>query len=189
MAIDEPEAVRQGMQDIVERLERMNVQKAMPNAGEEQEIQELEEMLDAARKSLAWFTDWQRRELGEQRTTEWLEAMNASHAALLKAINSNLKKTNELLFVSQARLFELENSVIQKGQSAFAADPDVIEEGEYLYGVLATGAQGTEARGELLKDAPRVVIEPGVSVLAHAIEEILVGEAALGSASDDEGSD
>jgi hypothetical protein len=189
MAIDEPEAVRQGMQDIVDRLERMNVQKAMPSAGEEQEIQELEEMLAAARKSLAWFMDWQRRELDEQRTTAWLEAMNASHAALLKAINSNLKKTNEVLFISQARLLELENSVIQKGQSAFIADPAVLEEGEYLYRVLALGAQGTEARGDFLMDAPRVVIEPGVSVLAHAIEEIVAEEAALGIASYDEGSD
>jgi hypothetical protein len=190
MATDEPDEFLRYLQDIVERLERLNVQKAMPNAGEVRELEELEVMLDSARKALARFEAWQRHDLEERRTTAWLDRMNASHATLLEAISNNMKATNKLLRASQARLLEIENSVILKGQSAFHAKQDVLEEGEYLYRVLATDAQGTEAGGPLLMEAPRVVIEPGINVLAHAIEEILEEESTIstarGRASDDE---
>jgi hypothetical protein len=190
MANDERDEFLRYLQDIVERLERLNVQKAMPKAGEERELEQLEVMLDSARKALARFEEWQRHDLEERRTTAWLDAMNASHATLLKAINNNMKTTNELLRTSHGRLLEIENSVILTGRSAFNAQQDVLDEGEYLYQVLAIGAQGTEAGGPLLKDAPPVVIDPGINVLAHAIEEILEEETTIGTArgraSDDE---
>jgi hypothetical protein len=162
----------------------------MPNAGEERQLEELEAMLGQAQKALTAFEAWRQRDLEERRTTEWLEAMNAGHTTLLRAINNNAKATNELLRTSQARLAEIENSVILKGESGFRAKQDVLDEGEYLYQMLATGAQGTEAGGPLLKDAPQVVIEPGVQVLADAIEEILEEETTFGTGqrrvSDDE---
>ena len=74
------------------------------------------------------------------RMSDWADAMNESHTSLLAAINANMKATNELLRTSQS----------------LRASQEVLDEGEYLYQVLATGAQGTEAGGPLLRDAPRV---------------------------------
>src|SRR5690349_9700295 len=159
------------LQEIVDRAERLQVQGGMPKAAEERQLLELDAMLDHARKALAAFEGWRRRELEEQRATAWLEAMNVGHTALLEAINANAVATNELLRLSQERLAEIEETVIMKGRGAFSASEDVLEEGEYLYRVLATGAQGTEAGGKLLKDAPKVPIAPAVDVLGDAINK------------------
>jgi len=168
----DPDEFLQYLQDIVERLEHLRVQKGMPDAGEARELEELEEMLGQARKALKTFEEWQRREVEERRMVEWFDAMSASQSTLLKAINNNMKATNEVLRTSQARLLQIEDSVILKGQSAFAAGQDVLDEGEYLYQVLATGAQGTERGAGLLKDGPPVEIEPGIDVLADALEHV-----------------
>jgi len=69
-----------------------------------------------------------------------LDAMNSSHAVLLEAINANMKATNELLRTAA----EIGEGTFVREHTAFEATQDVLDEGEYLYRVLATGPQGTE---------------------------------------------
>ena len=90
------------------------------------------------------------------RMSDWVVAMNENNAMLLKAINANMEATNELLRTSQS----------------LRATQDVLDEGEYLYQVLATGAQGTEAGGPLLRDAPRVLIEVRIMVPVSRVEGV-----------------
>jgi hypothetical protein len=173
MATQDPdEFLRRYLQEIVDRAERLRVQKGMENLGEERQVDELEAMLDQAQKALAAIDARQE----ERRMAGWLEAMNAGHTTLLRAINNNTKATNALLRTSEARLAELESSVLLKSDGALRASQDVLDEAEYLYQVLATGARGTEARGPLLKDAPSAPIEPSVKVLVDEIGSILDGD-------------
>jgi hypothetical protein len=180
MATHEADEFLQYLEGIVERLERVNLRKALPDMAEEAELEELKATLTLTRTALARLEEWKRHDLAERSTTAWLDRMTTSHATLLDAINANMHATNALLRTSQARLAEIEQAVILKGQSPFTASQDVLDEGAYLYRVLATGAQGTEAGGPLLKDAPRVVIEPGIEVLAHAVEEVLENQTTNG---------
>lgn len=147
MPVDDSDEIRQELQNIVDRLEEWRARKAMPDASEE-----LEEMLARAQKLVNTVADWHSHQLDERRTSAWLEAMNASHATLLKAINANMKVTNELLKLSVA----IEDDRRKRAGGAFRADQEVIDEGAYLYEVLAIGAQGTEAGGPLLR--PWVVV-------------------------------
>jgi hypothetical protein len=168
---DDPDEFESELEAIVERLQHWQVQKAIPDTSKKRELQDLEEMVGRAQRLLDVLATRRREQLEERRLANWLDAMTVSHATLLEAINETLYETKELTRSSQDRLIEIEKTLILRGQSAFTASQDIIDEGEYLWRVLATGVQGTESPGQLLKDGTSEYIQPAVSVLADAIEK------------------
>ena len=150
----EYEDVLRKLEAMIEQLENLSLQQ---QAADPKRQKIVETAIGEARDLFAEIVRWQRTQENESQL-----------AAVLEAIDRNTATTNDLLTVSEARLMQIEGELASRNGGAFEADPEVLDEGEFLKAQLA-GVVGTEGPGPLFKDAVVVQVPTGLEVLSAAV--------------------
>lgn len=143
------ERLRKALEAANQAATRMELGKAVPDAGLEREIRDLDEIrrqTDEALAALAGF------EHGEHAATRIVKALKESTSTLVKAMDVNAK------------------ALAEKDPTAFPADAAVLAEGRFLKEQL-TGVEGTEGRSPLFSTASIAVGASGFEVLADAVND------------------
>jgi hypothetical protein len=144
------------LEDMVARIERLSVEQKVVSPKRETEVDDL---LKEARSVFDDFRDWQRRQRGDERLAQALDAIGKSLAA-----------SYDRLTASEARLAHLEQTLQDRNGQVFDVDPELVKEGEFLKAELAgPPTPGLQAR--YLKDAPRPDFVPGLNVLRAAMRK------------------
>ena len=165
MSTSEYDEIAQGMEDAQAELERAALEEEIPNKKRQAErAKTLKKLAD----SLARLREVEGTRKHESELAGALTHFDRGTKQLLRAINANTKKTNDLLAVSNAQLAQLEQEIVSGDDTAFAADPRVLAEGEFLKAQLG-GIQSTEDPRPLFKDAVPPVIPSGLDVLSDAV--------------------
>ena len=117
------------MEEAQAELERAALEDEVPNKKRQAErAHTLKKLADA----LARLRELERSRRQDSELAGALTQMNKGTKQLLAAINANTKTTNDLLAMSNARLAQLEQEIVSGNDTAFPADPKVLEEGEFL---------------------------------------------------------
>jgi hypothetical protein len=148
----ELERLRQALEAANQAATRMELGKAVPDAGKERDIKELDEIRRQTDATLAELAKWKQ---GEHAATRIVKALEQTATTLVGAMNTN----------AQA----LGGALPDRTVTASPADADVLAEGEFLREQL-TGVEGTEGRSPMFKDASIAVGASGFEVLADAVK-------------------
>ena len=153
------------LEAMIEKLENLSLQQQTTDPRRQKVVDEL---VREAKDAVENVVHWQRRRENDAQLAAFLEAIDRNTTTFLQAINANTSTTHELITVSEARLRQVESDLTFQRGRAFAANPAVLAEGEFLKAQLA-GVEGTERPGPLFKDAPVVQRPTGLEVLADAV--------------------
>jgi hypothetical protein len=147
------ERLRKALEAANQAATRMELGKAVPDAGLEREIRDLDEIrrqTDEALSALAGF------EHGEHAATRIVKALKQSTTTLVNAMDANAQAIG--------------GALAEKDETAFPADEAVLAEGRFLKEQL-TGVEGTEGRSPLFSTASIAVGASGFEVLADAVND------------------
>jgi hypothetical protein len=136
-----PDDVRTKLDEVLARIERLNLQQMTV---EPKRAQELQDLLDEARKLVEAAHAWQREQEDERRLAQLFEGLGQYTTA-----------AHDRLSRSEERLERVERLLIGGRRQGFEADPEIVEEGEWLKGMLF-GPTSDDSDPQLLKDARRV---------------------------------
>ena len=165
MSSKEYDEIAQGMEEAQAELERAALEDEVPNTKRQTErTRTLKKLTD----SLARLRELERSRRHDGELADALTHIDKGTKQLLRAINANTKKTNDLLAISNTQLAQLEQEIVTGDGTAFPADPKVLAEGEFLRAQLG-GIQSTEDPRPLFKDAVPPVIPGGLDVLSLAV--------------------
>ena len=167
MSSSEYDDILKALESAHESFERMSLEQKLPDPKREREFDKLRK---ATGEALEQAKELARRQRDDRHLARILREMHKSNTSLLTAIDANAATTNELLLISNARLTQLEQELVNGADAAFAADPNVLAEGEFLKAQLG-GVQGTEDPRPLFKDAILPPIVGGLDVLSLAVCE------------------
>jgi Mg2+ and Co2+ transporter CorA len=146
------ERLRKALEAANQAATRMELGKAVPDAGLEREIRDLDEIrrqTDEALAALAGF------EHGEH-AARIVKALERSTTTLVNAMTTNAEAIG--------------GALTEKDETAFPADEAVLAEGRFLKEQL-TGVEGTEGRSPLFSTASIAVGASGFEVLADAVND------------------
>jgi hypothetical protein len=125
----EYDEIARGMEAAQAELERAALEDEVPDKKRQAErAQTLKKLADA----LARLRELERSRRQDSELAGALTQMSKGTKQLLDAINANTKTTNDLLAMSNARLAQLEQDIVSGNDTAFPADPRVLEEGRFL---------------------------------------------------------
>lgn len=164
MSSREYDEIAQGMEEAQAELERAALDEEIPKKRQAERARTLKKLAD----SLARLREVEGSRKRESELAGALTHFDKGTKQLLRAINNNTKKTNDLLALSNAQLAQLEQEIASDNGTAFPADPRVLAEGEFLRAQLG-GIQSTEDPRPLFKDAVPPVIPGGLDVLSLAV--------------------
>lgn len=143
----EPDDVLKTLGELKEELEHVNLQQM---AQEPKKQKQLAGLIDSVNKAIA-----------EVKASQRIEQSNELLVALFKEIRQQTAVANE-------RLKYVEATLTGGNGSPFPAKKEILEEGEWLKGMLA-GPPSDDVDPQLLKDAPRYEIPSGLSLLAQGL--------------------